>query len=70
VLNILLFVSLVWASNCPPTKIVNHTSEWNDVDQKSLKSASERCVIKYPDSPCLKTFVKREEQVYWAICGA
>lgn len=30
---------------------------------------SKRCVYYFPDSPCLKKFIKKEENDYWAICG-
>jgi hypothetical protein len=58
------------AATCPETKVVNRTEEWNDTDQRSLESAQKRCKVHYEDSPCLKVFEKREENVYRATCGA
>lgn len=58
------------SETCPETKVVNRTNEWNETDQRSLGFAHERCEAHFPDSPCLKTFEKREENVYRATCGA
>lgn len=51
---------------CPVTKIVNQTKVWNDVDKRSLLSATKVCRIKY--EACLKIFMKVEDQVYRVIC--
>ena len=67
--SLILFSFAVWASDCPETKIINHTQEWNDIDRRSLKSAKKRCKIHYPDSPCVKIFEKTEENVYRVTCG-
>lgn len=56
---------------CLATIMINQSSEaWNKHDRKILESASKRCVVKFPDSPCLVRFVKRAPRTYWAICGA
>lgn len=55
--------------SCPATKIVNTTDVWNEIDQTTLIRAKNRCSEIYPKSPCLKRFVKKEENVYTAICG-
>ena len=66
-----IIVSLVIASSCPKTIVVNESDEaWNSKDQQSLEHATKRCAEKFPDAPCLKKFTKKEPQVYWAICGA
>lgn len=56
-------------SSCPRIEIVNETRTWVETDSRSLKSAIERCPIKYPEAPCLKKFWKKEELTYWALCG-
>lgn len=61
--------SLVVAAACPDTKVINLTKEWNSIDERSLKFAKSRCAEIYDDSPCLKVFEKREENLYRATCG-
>jgi hypothetical protein len=63
----ILLVSI--ALNCPEPVIINNTSEWNEVDEKSYQIATSRCAEHYPDAPCLKSFYKTEENVYRALCG-
>jgi hypothetical protein len=53
---------------CAVTIIINNTSVWNKTDSSSLSSAKKRCVTMFADSPCLKKFIKKEHNVYWAIC--
>lgn len=57
---------------CPGTRMVNETGEaWNGSDLRSKTRAVHVCRTKYaPRSPCLVTFIKKEPNVYWAICGA
>ena len=62
-------LAIVLAAGCGPTVVTNNTDSWTEVDQKSFKSATERCVFYYEDSPCLKSFEKMEENVYRAICS-
>ncbi len=40
-------------------------------DFKSLKRSEKTCRtdMRYSDTPCLIKFIKREDGVYWAICG-
>lgn len=40
-------------------------------DIKSLERATHVCRTddRYKDTPCLQSFVKRENGVYWGICG-
>ena len=54
---------------CPATIIENRTDTWVEYDQNSMLRAKKRCVVHYPDAPCLKTFIKKEELNYYAICG-
>ncbi len=56
-------------NSCPPIKIINETLTWNENDGRVLRSTIRRCPVKYPDSPCLKKFWKKEEMTYWALCG-
>jgi hypothetical protein len=53
--------------NCGyPTMVNNTLYDWNDIDIKAMNQARKTCVIEY-DS-CLKKFIKRDVQTYWAIC--
>ena len=54
---------------CINVTIINHTNVWNEADANTLKRCSDRCVLHYPDAPCLKTFVKYKENSYAAVCG-
>lgn len=36
---------------------------------KSMDHAKKRCGEIYPDNVCLISFEKREENVFWALCG-
>jgi len=53
---------------CIATILVN-ISLVNKDDVNALTAATKRCSEIYPEAPCLKKFIKREERVYWAICG-
>jgi hypothetical protein len=64
-----MFVLLFLSMSCPETIIVNNTANWADIDKKALTIAQSRCKFYYESSPCLKKFIKREERIYWAICG-
>lgn len=67
-----IITAMVFGASCPATKVVNESKErWTNVDRRSLKSATVRCKQKYPRrSPCLIWFIKKDVQVYNAICGA
>jgi hypothetical protein len=59
------------AISCPNIKVVDHTkSAWTDQDQEAITQAQKRCGELFPKAPCLKLFVKVEEGMYRAICGA
>lgn len=58
-----------YVSNCYQTVIENRTGTWQEIDQKHLDQAKKRCGEIYPDAPCVKKFIKTEEQVYRVICG-
>lgn len=64
-----LLLSIVLSANCPPTKLIGFTAPLTAQETESLNHAKKRCEEIYPESPCLKSFEKREEQVFWAICG-
>ncbi len=65
-----IILATVLATSCPPTKLIGFDVPLTDQETESLLHAKKRCAEIYPDSPCLKSFEKREEQVFWAICGA
>jgi len=54
---------------CGVPTVINKTEVWSDHDKYILNTAKQRCGEKFPEAPCLTTFVKKEELVYWAICG-
>lgn len=72
-LVILLFIipgMSIARSSCPKTKVSDKTTlEWTETDDENLEFASKRCVVHYPDAPCLKEFIKVSFQNYHAICG-
>jgi len=60
--------------NCAEPKIVNLTQDpWNDNDQYTLRAAKETCKRRYPNTPCVITFTKKEARkdgsTYNVICG-
>lgn len=60
---------LAAALSCPPTKIVNKTDTWTEMDIKTLEFNKNLCAEKYKDAVCMKLFIKRKENTYWIICG-
>lgn len=54
---------------CRQVIVYNHTDQWTNGDQRALNRARNRCVIIYPDAPCLKRFDKLEPLRYTALCG-
>jgi hypothetical protein len=55
--------------SCPETKIVNYTNVWTKTDQSTLDGVKVRCGEIYKDAPCVKIFIKKEEQLYNVVCG-
>jgi len=54
---------------CSRPKIHNNTDEWNKIDDDTYRSVVVRCQVHFPEAPCLKNFIKTEENVYHAVCG-
>jgi hypothetical protein len=52
--------------SCAEPEIVNETDIWNEEDEGNKNTAMTRCLEMY--GTCLKTFYKREELTYGAIC--
>lgn len=65
-----LILFVVLSANCPPTKLIGFDAPLTENELQSLNHAKRRCAEIYPESPCLKSFEKRAEQTFWAICGA
>jgi hypothetical protein len=65
----MLLLVLLLSSSCPETDIINKTNTWTTQDQRNLKFATNRCIKKYEDAPCLKKFYKIGTRRYWALCG-
>ncbi len=53
---------------CPQVKIENHTDVWTSYDQSVLDRSRIRCGEIYNDAPCVKRFIKKEEQLYNVVC--
>jgi len=63
-------IALLMALHCQHVSvIINKTRTWTLEDRANLKSAKVRCKAHYPNSPCLKKFIKKGELTYWAVCG-
>lgn len=55
---------------CGPVLFINLTKEpWSRIDYDNAEHATKRCGEIYPNSPCLKKFIKVRTQMYRAICG-
>ena len=64
-----LALSAILLSTCPETKLIGFDAELTQQETANLNQAKKRCGELYPDAPCLKSFEKREEGVFWAICA-
>ena len=64
-MSLLLLTALLY---CPALRTVNHTEIWNVDDKAALARAQIRCKEIYKDAPCLRVFIKKEVNTYWAIC--
>ena len=63
---LLLFLS----TTCPETELINISKEpWDDRDDQEYVVVKKRCKVKFPNSPCLKKFIKVRPLMYRAICG-
>ncbi len=61
---------VMWTSNCPTTVFYNTTDKPITVrDLREMHAASGRCKVKYPKSPCMKEFIKKDYLTYNVICG-
>jgi hypothetical protein len=66
----LLFVAFAAMQYCPKPNIVNESKKpFNQTDKVTLQRAYKRCGELYPESPCVKLFIKRTERDYAVICG-
>ncbi len=57
---------------CLATIIFNNTNApINSKDIQNLNRAVHVCKtdVRYKKTPCLKEFLKKDKQVYWALCG-
>ena len=66
----MLSLIVLAALTCPKTIVINKAIIWDQSDTQMLDTAKKRCGEIYPDAPCLKKFIKKDEDSYWAICGA
>lgn len=67
--KVILFTLALSAAQCPETIIDNRTNEWTPYDMQTLARARVRCGEIYPDSPCVKKFIKKDASTYNVICG-
>lgn len=63
------YATITARSRCPVTLVTNHTGKWTNGDHRALNRARNRCVMVYPDAPCLKRFDKLDVMRYTALCG-
>ena len=55
---------------CPLTIVINQSNEEiTSYDMDKMLFNRKRCKVAFKDAPCLKKFIKRSHQNYWAICG-
>jgi hypothetical protein len=64
-----LIIASMLSGTCPEVREIGFDSPLTKDEQQSLAHAKVRCGELYPEAPCLKSFEKREEGVFWAICG-
>lgn len=64
-----VFIVALMAMKCPDATLLGFDSKLNLIERQSLSRAKNHCSELYPEAPCLKKFIKREELVFWAICG-
>ncbi len=67
--NLLLFLNLM--SGCPSTTVEDLTKiTWALKDSQAYQKAQIGCQERFPGTaPCLVRFIKKNEVVYYAICG-
>jgi len=65
-----IIVGAAVALSCPETKLIGFDAPLTRQEQANLRQAKKRCAELYSESPCLKSFEKREENVFRAICGS
>lgn len=54
---------------CMVVTLIGFGPKLTTTDTEVLNSAKKRCGELYPDSPCLKTLIKKKEGLYNAICA-
>lgn len=63
-------IILASALACLPVVKDNESGKpWNKHDAKIIKQYTYRCGEIFPGAPCVSMVVKKEERVYWIICG-
>jgi len=56
---------------CAAPEVLTHTPEdWSNADQRAYEIAQKRCSHYYPNSPCLKRFIRLEQLRYRAVCAS
>ncbi len=57
-------------ATCVMTVLINTSKlPWNKHDKEVEMQARNRCVVLYPNSPCLKSWTKTGLNTYRAVCG-
>jgi len=64
-----IVLSTLLSGACPETNLIGFDAPLTQQETANLNQAKKRCGELYPDAPCLKSFEKREEGVFWAICA-
>lgn len=64
-------MALLLAAACAAPVVELRTAEpWTRRDQAALDRAADGCEEYYPDSPCLKRFIRMRPGTYRAVCGS
>lgn len=61
---------VVMALSCAQPIFENQTKfPWNENDRWNFDTALPKCKKLYPNSPCIKKFIKRGERDYRVVCS-
>jgi hypothetical protein len=62
-------LALALTISCMTTIFENKTKfPWNENDEWNYQTALPKCQKLYPNSPCMKKFIKQGERDYRVIC--
>lgn len=63
-------ITAIILGTCPATILINKSDyDWNSHDNRIQRSSARSCKREYGKDTCLKTFIKKGQRNYYAICG-